>query len=358
VKKIFSLFIMTLFLSVGLMTAFTPTQAHAKTYKLAWSIYVGWMPWPYAEQIRILNKWADKYGVKIKLMQADYIPTIESFVAGQADACVMTNMEALNMPAAGGIETVAVIVGDFSNGNDGILMRKGSSVKDLKGKKIHLVELSVSHYLLVRALEMNGMKEKDIRVVNTSDADIIPAFQSNPKMQCIVTWNPLLLQGEQLPGVTKIYDSSKIPGEIIDMLVFNGKVIKENPDVVRAVVGAWYETMSLLARRSTRKTAVKSMASIANCTEREFEKQLESTYLFTSAKEAAEFTRSDDLKKTMDTVRHFCFDHKLLGEGTSSVDEIGIKFPDKSVLGNKKRAALVFDATFMEEYAQGKISLK
>ncbi|MFC1853269.1 putative urea ABC transporter substrate-binding protein [candidate division CSSED10-310 bacterium] len=357
-RRFLLLLVFSCFFITFISSSFVPAPAIAKEYKVAWSIYVGWMPWPYAAESGILKKWADKYGVSIKLIQADYIPTIEAFVAGQADACVMTNMEALDMPAANGMETVAVIVGDFSNGNDGILLRKGSSVAALKGKKINLVELSVSHYLLVRALEMNGMKEKDVRVVNTSDSDIIPVFQSNPDMDCIVTWNPLLLEGMLLPGVTNVYDSSKIPGEIIDMLVFNGKVIKENPNVVRAVVGAWYEVMSLLARRSTRKEVVKSMASMANCTEKQFEKQLETTFLYTAAKDAAEFTRGETLKKTMDTVRHFCFDHKLLGENTKSVDAIGVRFPDKSVLGNKKNATLIFDDTFMEEYAQGKISLK
>ncbi|MBN2382662.1 ABC transporter substrate-binding protein [bacterium] len=355
-------FIVGLFLStlvMGVIFSFATLPAYAqKTYKVAWSIYVGWMPWPYADQSGILKKWADKYNVSIKLIQADYIPTIESFVAGEADACVMTNMEALDMPASSGIETVAVILGDFSNGNDGILLRKGSTVKDLKGLKINLVELSVSHYLLVRALEMNGLQEKDVHLVNTSDSDILPAFQSNPDMASIVTWNPLLLQGMQLPGVTKVFDSAQIPNEIIDMLVFNGKVIKENPNVVRAVVGAWYEIMSTLARRSTRKDAVKAMAELANCTEKEFEKQLETTYLYTTSKEATDFTKSDTLKKAMDTVRHFCFNHKLLGENTKSVDAVGIQFPDKSVLGDKNNLKLIFDASYMDEHVQGKINLE
>jgi len=356
------LIVCSLFMTImiGLLLPFSvpPAMATGKTYKLAWSIYVGWMPWPYADQSGIVQKWADKYGVSIKLIQADYVPTIESFVAGEADACVMTNMEALDMPASSGIETVAVIMGDYSNGNDGILLRNGTTVKDLKDKKINLVELSVSHYLLARALEMNGMTEKDIHIINTSDSDILPAFQSNPSMSSIVTWNPLLLQAMQLPGVTKVFDSSQIPGEIIDMLVVNAKLIKEDPNVVRAMVGAWYEVMSTMARRSTRKDAVKAMAELANCTEKEFERQLETTFLYTTAKDAADFTKSETLKKTMDIVRQFCFAHKLLGENTTSVDAVGIQFPDKTVLGDKKNVKLVFEASFMEEHAQGKIKLE
>ena len=53
-------------------------------------------------------------------------------------------------------------------------------MKDLKGRAVTLVELSVSHYLLARALDMNGMIERDVKVVNTSDADIAATFVADP----------------------------------------------------------------------------------------------------------------------------------------------------------------------------------
>ena len=38
-------------------------------FKVAWSIYVGWMPWGYAADHGIVKKWADKYGIKIAVTQ-------------------------------------------------------------------------------------------------------------------------------------------------------------------------------------------------------------------------------------------------------------------------------------------------
>jgi hypothetical protein len=64
----------------------------------------------------------------------------------------MTNMDALTIPAAGGIDSTALIVGDFSNGNDGVVLKDKSALKDIKGQTVNLVELSVSHYLLARGL--------------------------------------------------------------------------------------------------------------------------------------------------------------------------------------------------------------
>ena len=129
-----------------------PTQAVAKDkYKIAWSIYVGWMPWDYGEKSGIVKKWADKYGIDIEVVQInDYIESINQYTAGGFDGCVMTNMDALTIPAAGGVDSTALIVGDFSNGNDGVVLKgKGKTLKDVKGQQVNLVELSVSHYLLI-----------------------------------------------------------------------------------------------------------------------------------------------------------------------------------------------------------------
>jgi len=152
-------------------------QAEERTsFRIAWSIYVGWMPWGYAADSGIMKKRADKYGIEVEIVQInDYIESINQYTAGAFDGCSMTNMDALTIPAAGGVDSTALIVGDFSNGNDGIVLRRGTSVADLKGEQVYLVELSVSHYLLARALDEAGLSERDLKIVNTSDADIVAA---------------------------------------------------------------------------------------------------------------------------------------------------------------------------------------
>ena len=108
----------------------------------------------------ILKKWADKYGIKIELTQInDYVESINQYTAGAFDGCVMTNMDMLTIPSAGGVDSTALIVGDFSNGNDGVVMKgKGKKLADIKGLPVNLVELSVSHYLLARGLETVGLQ--------------------------------------------------------------------------------------------------------------------------------------------------------------------------------------------------------
>ena len=210
-------------------------------YKIAWSIYVGWMPWGYAKDSGIVDKWAEKYGITIDVVQFnDYIESINQYTAGAFDGCTMTNMDALTIPAAGGVDSTALVVGDFSNGNDGILLKGNKTLVDIKGQNINLVELSVSHYTLARALDSLGMSERDVTVVNTSDADIVAAFTTDD-VTSVVTWNPLLSEIMAMPVVSKVFDSSQIPGEIIDMLVVNTDTLAADPRLGKALAGAWYE---------------------------------------------------------------------------------------------------------------------
>src|ERR1700716_3122462 len=154
-------------------------------------------------------------------------------------------MDRLTIPGEGGADPDAPIVGDFSNGNDAIVLKKGKTLTDIKGRKINMVELSVSHYLLARALSNIKLKEKDVKVVNTSDADIVGAFKS-PDSTAVVTWNPQLMEVKSEPGATLVFDSSKIPAEIEDLMVINTATLKDNPELAKALVGIWYETIGLM----------------------------------------------------------------------------------------------------------------
>lgn len=322
------------------------TAQATESYRVAWSHYTGWEPWGYAEHAGILKKWADRHGIEIELtLVNDYIESINLYTAGQFHACTMTNMDALTIPAVGGVDSTALIIGDFSDGNDGIVMKDGSRVADLKGRTINLVELSVSHYLLARGLHQHGMSERDVKLVNTSDADIAAVFASDPD-GTVVTWNPPLQQVRNIKGANLVFDSSQIPGEIIDLMV----VKTDAPDAFKkALVGAWYEVMDVMSGRGRKaKAAIEFMAKAAGATEAEFKAQLRTTSMFYRAPEAAAFANGAKLKETMDHVRQFSFDKGLYGEGAASPDLVGIAFPDGSILGNKDNVKLRFDAAHMQ----------
>src|SRR5262249_10454197 len=149
--------------------------------------------------------------------------------------------------------TTAIIIGDYSNGNDALLVKNGLQMKDLPGKKLLLVQKTVSEYLLDRAMTIQGLKDKikQVRLVNTSDSDLVAAFTSDAGSSAAVTWKPLVSQLAKQKGITSLFNSSQIPGEILDLTVVRTEVLNR-PDgsgqrFAKALTGAWYELMARMA---------------------------------------------------------------------------------------------------------------
>ena len=342
-----------------LLFAASLSGADKPTFTVGWSIYVGWNPYQYMAKSGILKKWADKYNVAIKVQRFDYAPSLEAFVAKNIDACTMTNMEALDMPAAAGVDSTAIIVGDYSNGNDALLVRNGLTFPALAGKQIMLVQKTVSEYLFERGMALNGQQDqiRKVHLVNTSDSDIVTAFTSQASNQAVVTWKPLVSQIRKTKGVTTLFDSSKIPGEILDLLVVRSEVLNR-PDgagarFAKAITGAWYETMTQF--KASSKTALTGSAEASGDTLASYEEQLQTTHLFYTPQSAADYAASKELRDKMELVRQFCFRHQLLGVKTGSADDVAILYPDKSVQGRKDRVRLRFDTGYMQQAAQGKL---
>src|SRR5947209_9911244 len=171
----------TLLASLLFIAATGLSYGQKPTFTVGWSVYAGWTPYHYLNQSGILKKWADKYGVAIKVQRFDYAASLDSFVAKNIDACTMTNMEALDMPAAAGVDSTAIIIGDYSNGNDAVLVRNGLTFNTLPGQRVMLVQKTVSEYLLERGMVLNGQQAQlqKLHLINTSDSDIVSAFLNN-----------------------------------------------------------------------------------------------------------------------------------------------------------------------------------
>ena len=339
-----------------------PAFAQKPAFTVGWSIYAGWTPYHYMQKSGLLKKWADKYGITIKVQRFDYAPSLDAFVGRNIDACTMTNMEALDMPAASGVPTTVILIGDYSNGNDALLVRGGLQMKDLPGKKMLLVEKTVSEYLFDRALTLNSMRDqiKQVRMINTSDSDIQSAFISDSSVSAVVTWKPMLSQLARQKSVTSLFNSSQIPGEILDLTVVRTEVL-DRPDgsgqkFAKALAGAWYEMMGLMSSQGP--AADKVLTEIAEGSGDSlpsYKEQLSTTKMFYQAQAAAQFGKSPDMKQKMALVRQFCFDHGLLGKNIGSVDDVAIRYPDGSVQGKADRVRLRFDASYMEMAAQNSL---
>ena len=118
-----------------------------------------------------------------------------------------------------------------------------------------LVEKTVSEYLFDRAMTINGLRDqiKRVRMINTSDSDIATAFIGDTSASAVVTWKPMVSQIAKQKGVTSLFNSSQIPGEILDLTVVRTDVLNR-PDgagqkFAKALTGAWYELLAQMSQR-------------------------------------------------------------------------------------------------------------
>ena len=223
-----------------------------------------------------------------------------------------------------------------------MILKGEGGLADLEGKPVNLVELSVSHYLLARALDSVGLAERDLSaVINTSDADMIAAY-STDEVEAVVTWNPLVSTILEEPGVNKL-----------DIMWVNTEKLAANPDFGKALTGAWYELMSLMEAGD--EAALTAMAEASGTDLAGYKAQLASTEMFWSPADAVTFTSDDALKSTMVNVAEFLFEKGILGEGAPSADFVGVEYPDGTTTGDANNVKMRYDVTYMQMAADGEL---
>ncbi len=338
-----------------LLLLLSGTVEARETFRIAWTTYIGWMPWHYADQHGIIKKWADKYHIQIEMVHLNcYRDSLQRYTSGDFDGSTMTNMDALTIPAAHGVDSTAVIIGDFSNGNDGIVLKGKKQLNALVGHSIHLAEGSVSHYLLARALQIEGLEENDVHTIDLSDDKLVAAY-ATPKVTATATWNPHLSELLKMADSHKVFDSSYIPGEIIDLLVVRSDRLASHPELGKALTGAWYEVMSIMSGADEQAQQARTeMGEAAGTDLIGYEAQMAATRMFYQPRDAANFAESPELVKTMQQVADFAASHGQPDQKPRNSKAIGIQMP-LSAYGDPQNIKLRFTAEYMRQAAAGKL---
>lgn len=313
-----------------------------RDFTIAWSRYPGWEPWGVAASSGILAKWAEREGIRVTMAYVDSYPaSIEGFVSGRYDGCAMTNIDVVTGPLVNGRDTAIIVVGDYSAGNDGIVIGGGGGLSSLASTPIHLVQDSVSHYLLYRASQSVGLDFGALTVVDTAEGSLVSQFAAG-SARAIVTWNPHLAGAMQLPGATLAYDSNRIQGEVLDLLA----VRADAPEGLRrALVGAWFETVGQLISPdpSVRSALLQAMATQAGVTPEEMAAQLEDTAMFAHAWDAAGFMQSRRNEDAWRKALEFAEARALIPNATDRRSRVRVEFPGGRTLGGTGTTVVIDD---------------
>lgn len=185
---------------------------------------------------------------------------------GLLDAAALTLDETLRL-ADGGFDVRIVAVLDTSSGADVVLAApEVRSLAELKGRAIAVEEATVGTLVLDRLLQKAGLTSADVSVVKMESTQHLMALRSG-RVSAAVSYAPI--EGAiRRAGYRRIFDSSQMPGEILDVLVVRGEVLRRRPAAVDALLNAWSGGLSVL--RLDAPGAATTLATGADLTAREY----------------------------------------------------------------------------------------
>ena len=295
----------------------------APVFSLAWSEYPSWSVFGVADELGLIDGDAGKlgtieieYGVDIELKEAGYDSCLNMFGSGDCDSVCITNMDALIVGETR--RGVAVLPTSTSNGADACLVTEEvADLEALKQHKVHGLQGTVSEYCFARCLELAGFDEADYNFSNQDPAIAAQTMQQNTKShQAIMVWNPFVLQTlSDRSDVRVLFDSSKIPGEIVDMVVVGADTLKKpKADAfVKAVAAAFYGVNAAIEDPSTGDEVLVALGKkFSNLGLEDMKKVVQQTVFYKSRAEADALFASSEFKATMEQVTKFCVDKGLV----------------------------------------------
>ncbi len=166
---------------------------------------------------------------------------------GAIEAAALTLDEVLAVVQYG-VAVRVVLVMDSSHGGDVVLGRPEiMALKDIKGRRVGVENGALGAYVLTRALQIAGLNDADVNVVPMTVSAQEQAYREN-YVDAVVTMEPvrtrLLKQGAR-----QLFDSSQIPGEVVDVLVVRQGYLEQHPRQVKNLVSRWFAALEYRAKK-------------------------------------------------------------------------------------------------------------
>jgi len=179
---------------------------------------------------------------------------------GVLDAAALTLDEALRLAHDGAAIRIVAVVG-VSTGGDAVLARPAiTKLSQLKGKRIG-VELSAGGaVVLARLLEAAGLSRDEVSLLPIEASQQEGALRAG-WIDAVVTFEPTKSRLEAR-GYRVLFDSSRMPDEIVDVLVVRTGVLERRPEDVVELLAGWER--GVLALRSAPAAAAGLLSAGAN----------------------------------------------------------------------------------------------
>jgi NitT/TauT family transport system substrate-binding protein len=209
--------------------------------RIGTNVWIGAEPLYLARDLGQLDREA------VQLVEYPSASEVSRAFRNQAIDGMVVSLDELFALAVDGLEPRIVAVVDVSHGADVVVGRSGMrTMKDLRGKRVAVESGALGAFVLARALTLNGMAARDVSIVPLESNEHPAAFEQG-QVDGAVTFDPYRTQ-MLAAGAHTLFDSSQIPGEIVDLLAVRASVLEKNPLAVQTLLTGWFKALDHLER--------------------------------------------------------------------------------------------------------------
>jgi len=238
--------------------------------RIGTNVWIGSEPLYLARELGTLNP------KTVQLVEYPSASEVLRAFRNQAIDGMVISLDELFGLAADGLQPRIILVVDVSHGADAVVGRAGMrTMKDLKGRRVAVESGALGAYVLSRALALNGMQARDVKVVPLESNEQPGAFEKG-QVDGAVTFDPYR---DQLlrAGAATLFDSTQIPGEIVDLVAVRASVLERQPKAVQALLAGWLKAIDYLQREP--KDAARRMGVRQQTTGEQFLKALKGLHI-------------------------------------------------------------------------------
>lgn len=199
-------------------------------------------PWPGYEVLHLAKEkgFFEQAGLNIELVRvASLADTQRVYLNNKVDGLTSTLIEAIQIQSFAVRPLTIALITDYSLGGDAIIAHKSiTGITDLKGKTVGTEVSSLGIYVLQRGLQKHNLSLDDVTVKNVEQMSGIKEMNKGD-ISAFVTYPPISTELLKNPDYHVIFDSAKIPKEVVDIVSISQSYLKQHPETLEKLWQVW-----------------------------------------------------------------------------------------------------------------------
>ncbi len=307
----------------GLLTYFTTSNISEESKT---PIKIAINEWPgYAHAFLAQEKgFFEKNGVVVELIfDRDYTTSQQRYIDGEVNG-VFEVLPDTMFRNTQGLPSKVVYLMDYSETGD-VIVGSVNSIEELKGQTIGVEGINTfSHIFVLKTIESNGMTEGDVLFEIVLAQDVLKKLEDGT-IQAGHTWEPTKSEAIK-KGYKVLATAGDFPYLVTDVLVFDQKIIEEQPDDIQKIVQSLFEAQEF--QKIYPDESVRIMAEAENVSQEAMLSGLDAVFMTDLDENIKVMDPSNDptLKNAIDEIAKFYMERGQISYKPTFYDIIEPKF--------------------------------